>query len=284
MPNWLFGIILGIVQGVSEWLPISSKTQIIIASSILYPALPLDQAYAFGLFLEAGTFVAAFYYFRKEVWMVLKALVGRGDEEGRELLKYLVVVTAITAVLGVAIFKSVLTAVSETSPGSVFGVPMIVLGCVLIGDSILIRVAKGRFVPKKGLGDLNMKDLVVIGIAQGIAALPGVSRSGATVSAMLLLGIRPEESFRLSFLALIPASIGATAVTILFSNTQISSVISTVTVPVIGVAILISILIGVFAIRALLRIAGSSRIALLTLALGLLAVFSGVTTLVSGVG
>ena len=284
MSNWLFGIFLGIVQGVSEWLPISSKTQIIIASSFLYPALPLGQAYAFGLFLEAGTFVAAFYYFRKEVWMVLKALVGRGGEQGRQLLKYLVVVTAITAVLGVVIFKAVLTAVSETTPGSVFGVPMIVLGCVLIGDSILIRLAKGRFVPKKGIGDLKMKDLVVIGIAQGVAALPGVSRSGATVSAMLLLGIRPDESFRLSFLALIPASIGATAVTLLFSNTQINSVVSTVTAPVIAVAILISILIGVVFIRTLLRIAGSSRIALLTLTLGLLAVFSGVTTLISGAG
>jgi undecaprenyl-diphosphatase len=284
LTNWLFGIVLGIVQGVSEWLPISSKTQIIIASSFLYPALPLGQAYAFGLFLEAGTFVAAFYYFRKEVWIVLKAVIGRGGETGRQLLKYLVVVTAITAVLGVAIYKTVLAAVSETAPGSVFGFPMIILGCVLIGDSILIRLAKGRFVPTKGIADLRMKDLVIIGIAQGIAAFPGVSRSGATVSAMLLLGIKPEESFRLSFLALIPASIGATAVTILFSDVQINSVVSTVTAPVIAVAILLSILIGVVFIRILLRVAGSSRIALLTFALGLLAIFSGVSTLLSGAG
>jgi len=284
LTNWLLGVILGIVQGVSEWLPISSKTQIIVASSYLFPGLPLSEAYAFGLFLEVGTFFAALLYFRREVWTVLKALVGRGGEEGRLLLKYLVVVTAITAVLGVVIYKTVLTAVSETSPGSVFGLPMVVLGCVLIGDAVLITISRGRYVPTKGLKDLRIRDLVIIGIAQGIAALPGVSRSGATVSVMLLLGVKPGESFRLSFLALIPASIGATGVTVLLSRTDISAVVGTVTLPVILLAIMITVLIGVVFIRVLLRAAGSSKIALLTFVLGVLAVLSGVATLFTGAG
>jgi len=284
LTNWLFGVILGVVQGVSEWLPISSKTQIIIASSYLYPGLPLTQAYAFGLFLEAGTFFAALIYFRREVWTVLKALVGRGGDEGRLLLKYLVVVTAITAVIGVVIYKTVLTAVSETSPGSVFGYPMVALGCILIGDAILITLSRGRYSPTKGLKDLRMRDMVIIGIAQGIAALPGVSRSGATVSVMLLLGIKPGESFRLSFLALIPASVGATGVTVLLSRAAIDAVVGTVTLPVILLAILITVLIGVVFIRVLLRAAGSSKIALLTFILGTLAMISGALTLLTGAG
>jgi undecaprenyl-diphosphatase len=278
------GIILGVVQGVSEWLPISSKTQIIIASSYLYPSLPLAQAYAFGLFLEVGTFFAALFYFRKEVWLVLKAIVGKGGEEGRLLLKYLLVVTAITALLGVVIFKTVLEVVSEVSPGSAFGLPMTVLGCILIGDAVLIRLAKGRYTPRKGIGELSLRDLVIIGLAQGISALPGVSRSGATVSAMLLLGVKPEESFRLSFLALIPASVGATAVTVLLSKGDISSVLSTVTPPVILVAILVTIVVGVLFIRILLRVASSSRIALLTAVLGILAILSGVASILTGAG
>ncbi len=282
MTNWLYGVLLGVVQGISEWLPISSKTQVIIASSFLYPSLPLSQAYAFGLFLEIGTFFAALLYFRREVWMVLKSLVGRGTDEGRLLLKFLVVVTAITAVIGVVIYKTVLEAVSETSPGSVFGIPMIVLGCILIGDAVLIRFARGKYVPHRGLGDLSLRDYIVIGVAQGIAALPGVSRSGATVSIMLLLGIRPNESFRLSFLALIPASVGATAVTVLLSGSDISSVMSTVTVPVIAVAVLLTVAIGVLFIGVLLKAAGSSKIALLTFALGVLAIFSGLTSLLTG--
>ncbi len=279
MSNWLLGVVLGIVQGVSEWLPISSKTQVIIASTFLF-GLNFSEAYAFGLFLEAGTFIAATYYFRREVWGVLRALVGKGDEEGRRLLKFLVVVTSFTAIVGVVIYKFV----SEAISGPVLGVPMIVLGSILIGDGILISLAKGRFVPKKGLKDLRTKELVLLGIVQGIAALPGVSRSGATVSAMLLLGINPQDSFKLSFLALIPASAGAAGVTVLLSNLQIGSVVSIVGAPVILIAILLSAVIGVVFIRILLRVAGSRRIPLLTISLGVLAIFSGVTSLLTGAG
>jgi undecaprenyl-diphosphatase len=280
LTNWLLGIVLGVVQGVSEWLPVSSKTQIIIASSYLLPSLGITQAYAFGLFLELGTFFAALFYFRWETWLVLKALVGHGNEEGRMLLKYLVVLTLITAGIGVVIYKTVLDAIS----GLAVGVPMLVLGCILIGDAVLIRLARGRFVPKKRVQELSFKDLIVVGLAQGLAALPGVSRSGATISAMLLLGIKPEDSFRLSFLALIPASVGAAAVTVLLSHDQINSVVRTVTLPVVAVAVLVSVFIGVVFIRILLNAARSGKIALLTFALGALAILSGLASLLKGAG
>jgi ABC-type branched-subunit amino acid transport system permease subunit len=206
------------------------------------------------------------FYFRREVLMVLKALAGRGGEEGRLLLKFLVVVTAITAVIGVSIYKLVGEATSGHAPA--LGIPMIALGCVLIGDALLIGFARGRYVPRKNLGDLTWTDIVIVGIAQGIAALPGVSRSGATVSAMLLLGVKPEDSFRLSFLALIPASVGAAGVTVLFSGADLSAVITTVSLPVVFLAIVVTMLIGVVFIGVLLKVAGSRNIVLLTLALG----------------
>lgn len=279
MSNWLLGIVLGVVQGVSEWLPISSKTQVIIASTFLF-GLGIRDAYALGLFLEAGTFIAATYYFRKEVWGVLKSLARRGDEEGRILLKFLVVVTLLTAIVGVAIYVTALSSIS----GPVVGVPMLVLGCILIGDAVIITLAKGRATPTKGLADLSIRDFAIIGVVQGIAALPGVSRSGVTVSAMLLLGINPRDSFRLSFLALIPASVGAAGVTVLFSEVNVGSALSTIGLPAILIAIVISIIIGVFFIGLLLRVAGSQKIALLTAALGVLAIVSGVASIVTGAG
>jgi undecaprenyl-diphosphatase len=279
MSNWLLGVLLGVVQGISEWLPISSKTQVIIVSNLLF-GLSFTQGYALGLFLEAGTFIAAVYYFRKEVWKVLRALVGKGDAEGRTLLKFLVVVTAITAVIGVAIYKSV----SESYSGPVLGIPMIALGCVLIGDAILISLARSKYEPTKGLNDLSLKELVAIGIAQGVAAFPGVSRSGITVSSMLLLGINPRDSFRLSFLALIPASIGAAGVTLVLSPHQISTAIDAVGVSVILVAILTAVLVGIASIRILLRVAGSKNIALLTASLGVLAIASGIASILVGAG
>lgn len=162
------------------------------------------------------------------------------------------------------------------------GIPMIILGCVLVGDGILITLARGRRTPTRSLADLRNRDMVIIGIAQGIAAFPGVSRSGATVSAMLLMGIKPEESFRLSFLALIPASIGAAGVTVLLPGANIGSVVDILTLPAILLAITIAALVGLVFIRALLKVAGSKRIALLTFVLGALAIFSGITSIYFG--
>jgi undecaprenyl-diphosphatase len=277
MTNWFLGLVLGVVQGVSEWLPISSKTQVIFASNFLF-GLSFTQGYALGLFLEVGTFAAAAYYFRKEVLMVLKALVGKGDDEGRLLLKFLAVVTFFTALIGVAIYATV----SETISGPVLGIPMILLGCVLIGDGILISLAKGRYAPTKGLRDLSLRDFAIIGIVQAVAAFPGVSRSGVTVSSMLLLGINPRDSFKLSFLALIPASIGAAGVTALLTQDQLTSAVSTIGIPVILLSILVTVMIGVVFIRTLLRFAGSQKIAGLAIALGALAIFSGVASILVG--
>ena len=267
------------MQGISEWLPISSKTQVIIASNFLF-GLSFTQGYALGLFLEAGTFFAALFYFRGEVWNVLKALVGKGDAEGRMLLKFLVIVTIITAILGVVIYKSV----SASYSGPVLGIPMIFLGCVLIGDGILISLAKYRQAPTKALKDLSLRDLLLVGFAQGVSAFPGVSRSGVTVSSMLLLGVSPKESFRLSFLALIPASIGAAGVTLLFSPSQVSTAINAAGASVILVSILVTVLIGITSIRILLKAAGSRRIALLAITLGVLAISSGVVSILIGAG
>ncbi|HUI85972.1 MAG TPA: undecaprenyl-diphosphate phosphatase [Nitrososphaerales archaeon] len=279
MTNWLLGILLGLVQGISEWLPVSSKTQIIIVSTYVYH-FPFTQAYAFGLFLEAGSFVAAVVFFRSEVLRVLKALVGRGDEEGRLLLKFLVVVTLVTALIGVGIYALI----AENATGPVLGVPMVLLGLILIGDGAVIHFARGRQNPRKGLKDLTMRDLLLVGVAQGIAALPGVSRSGVTVSAMLLLGINPRESFRLSFLALIPSSIGAALVTVILSNLQISSAISAITPPVLLLALVVTVAVGLVLIRVLLRAASSPRITILVVGLGVLAILSGVVTILTGFG
>ena len=279
MVNWLLGIVIGLVQGISEWLPISSKTQIIFASTYFF-SLSFDDAYALGLFMEVGTFFAALFYFRREVWRVVKALVGSGDEESRLMLKFLVVVTVVTAILGVAIYKTV----SSTVTGPVLGAPMIALGCVLIADGVLIKVARGRYTPKKGIKELKMRDLLIVGVAQGIAAFPGVSRSGATVSALLLLGVRPDESFRLSFMALIPASIGATLTTVLLTHMQIRSALATVGYSSIFVAILVTVMVGVGFIRVLLKAADSNKIVILTVTLGALAIFSGVASFLVGAG
>jgi len=273
----LAGVTLGVVQGVSEWLPISSKTQIIIVSTLVF-GLTFSEGYALGLFLEFGTFFAAVVYFWRELLLVLKALVGRGGPAGRLLLKYLLVVTIITGVMGVVIYKGV----ESLNLGSAIGAPMLALGAVLILDGLFIRYSRARTKPSKSLNDMSLRDLLIIGFAQGLAAFPGVSRSGVTVSTMLILGTDPKESFRLSFIALIPAALGATLVTLLFSSTPVVTGNGVLSIPVIAVAVLVTFVVGSLMIRWLLRVAASRRITTLVFVLGILAILSGLVGIIFG--
>jgi undecaprenyl-diphosphatase len=274
----LVGILIGVVQGISEWLPISSKTQILIISTYLLN-LNFSQAYALGLFMEGGTFIAALIYFRKEVYQTLLSLVGKGGKEGRLLLKYLVVVTVVTAIVAIPIYKFI-----SSINGPVIGVPMIVLGILLIVDGVLIKISKNKQSAKKELANLSIMDFVLIGIAQGISALPGVSRSGTTVSAMLFLNIKPEEAFRLSFFALILSSIGATAVTVIFSKPQLNSVFAVFPITDLIIAAIVSIGISLVLIRALITSAKSSKITNLVFLLGAIAIIAGIIGVIFAVG
>lgn len=275
----VISLILGIVQGISEWLPISSKTQIMIASTFLLH-LNFSQAYALGLFLEGGTFLAAVIYFRKELYKVIRALFARSDTQGRLLLKYLFVVTVVTAIIAVPIYKLI----SSLITGPEIGIPMIALGIILLVDWLLLKFSKGRHALNRSLADLSLVDLILIGIAQGISALPGVSRSGTTISAMLLLKVKPDEAFRLSFFALILASIGATLVTLLFSPPELSSVEASLPALYIGIAMILSTVISLVFMDALIKFAKSSRVTTLVFLLGVIAILSGLISLAAGVG
>ncbi len=275
------GIILGIVQGISEWLPISSKTQVMLATTLLYH-LPLGQAYAIGLFLEAGTVLAAIIYFRREIYGLLKALVGKGTSEYNKLLRYMVIVTVITGIIGVVIYKFVETNVT----GYALGIPMVVLGILLIADGMLVRSARKRPTAHSGKTIHGMKSLemAAVGIVQGISAFPGISRSGITVSSLLFMGFNPEEAFRLSFLVGIPATVGATLVTILFSSVPITTTLSQIGYFTIAVAILSSLLLSLFLIDILIKFAGRNLITKIVFILGIIAILSGIITALTGIG
>src|SRR5258708_12476764 len=107
--NELYAIILGLVQGISEWLPISSKTQILFASTLLF-SLPLAVAYAFGLFMEIGSVGSAVVYFRRDIRSLFK---------DRRLVVYLIVVTVFTGLVGPPLYfltANVLTTTPSTTP------------------------------------------------------------------------------------------------------------------------------------------------------------------------
>jgi undecaprenyl-diphosphatase len=281
MSNIIVGIILGIVQGISEWLPISSKTQVLVASTYLLH-LNFQQAYSFGLFMEVGTILAAIIYFRREMVSLIRAITMRGSHEENRLLIYVVVATVITAIIATPLY---LYADSITEVP--IGIPMLIIGAVLIIDAIVIRYSRKRkshATNTRKLKDLKIRDYAIVGIAQGIAALPGVSRSGMTTSFMLLMKIEPDEAFRLSFIVGIFASAGAFALTMLASHANLSSALSSVGTIGLVVAIATATIISLLLIDFLLKVAGRSEIVYLTAALGILAIIGGVMAMVFATG
>lgn len=263
MVNILASILLGLVQGISEWLPISSKTQVLFASYALF-GLPIAAGYAFGLFLEIGSLGSAITYFRRDIVALF---------HDRRLLVYLVVVTIFTGIIGAPLFYLTDLYLTHTSP--FIGLPMIALGVVLLLVGFYIRYS--RALPKiSGLEQMKIKHYIIVGIAQGIAALPGVSRSGMTVSTMLVMGVKQEQAFRLSYLAYIPASLGAFAASLFLSRHEVNSDIQAVTPLGLVIAILTALLIGLVTISYLLKFAKTKNIWVLDIALGVIALALGI--------
>ncbi len=146
----IYSAIIGIIQGVSEWLPISSKTQIIVSSSYLLK-LSFQQAYTFGLFMEIGTIIAAVAYFRKELIEMIQVLLGSKDKAHRKLLVYVVVVTLITGIIGAPLYL-----VADSINGIAIGIPMLIVGLVLIADAAFIRYSRKR--REKGMNSRKLEN------------------------------------------------------------------------------------------------------------------------------
>ncbi|HUJ85054.1 MAG TPA: undecaprenyl-diphosphate phosphatase [Candidatus Acidoferrales bacterium] len=276
----LYSFIIGVIQGVSEWLPISSKTQIIVSSSYLLK-LSFDQAYTFGLFMEIGTLFAAVIYFRSELANLIRVLLGSKDKGHRKLFWYVLVVTVITGLIGAPLYL-----IADSITGIAVGIPMLIIGVVLLVDAALIKYSKDRQIKGmalRKLENLTVKDYLIVGIVQGIAALPGVSRSGITTSAMLLLNVEPDEAFRLSFIAGIFAALAAFGLTVVATGSNVGASIAAIGVTGLIVAIITSTVVSLFLIDFLIKVAGKRKITYLTAALGIIAIASGMLYLVLGI-
>ena len=230
--------------------------------------------------MEVGTIIAAVVYFRKDLVEMIQVLFGSKNEEHRKLLIYVVVVTIITGIIAVPLYL-----VADSISGIALGIPMIIVGIVLFADAALIRYSRKKRekgINSRKLENLSLKDYVLIGIVQGISALPGVSRSGTTTSAMLLLDVEADEAFRLSFVAGIFASIGAFGLTLVASKSNVSAAVAGIGLAGLAVAIIVATIVSLFLIDFLIKVAGKSKIIYLITALGIIATASGLLYLVFG--
>ncbi len=193
----LEALFLGLVQGFTEWLPVSSSGHLVIFQALLNVTVPSE----FDIVIMAGTIAALILYFRKKILALFTGIMA--GEQAALRYAVLIIVSGIpTGIIGFAgreFFKSL------------FGQPVGV-SILLVVTGIFLFIASAQ---KKQTGELTVKSAVLIGVAQGIAVAPGISRSGSTIGTAILLGIKPKDAAEFSFLIGIPAMIIASVLTFL---------------------------------------------------------------------
>jgi undecaprenyl-diphosphatase len=196
-------ITLGIVQGVAEWLPISSEGMIVLVKAWFFPdASGIEALISNALFLHLGTFLAALIYFRQDVLKIFLSIFNwkTAEKSDRNIVSFLFISTAISGAVGFALLK-MLVGIEEKIALWGAGVTFVVGVLLLVTGVLQLVASKGS---KRTEIDIKPQDSVILGLVQGFAILPGLSRSGLTVSALLLDKFNEETTLRLSFLMSLP--------------------------------------------------------------------------------
>ena len=204
-------IVLGLIQGLTEFLPVSSSGHLELAKTILGDTSVPQESLTFTVVLHFATALSTLVIFRKEVIEIFKGLFQfKWNEQTQFSLK--IIASMIPAVIVGLLFEEQLEAF--------FGGKILLVGAMLLVTAILLLLAdKAKKTDKK----VSFTNAVIIGISQAIAMLPGISRSGATISTSVLLGVDRTKAARFSFLMVVPLIIGKVAKDLMSGEINFSS-------------------------------------------------------------
>ncbi len=241
-------LLLGIIQGITEWIPVSSQGVVALVSTWIDDAGPSD-AIAIALWLHAGTALSAAIAMRGEITSMIRDSIappGHPERSRRVApVKFLGLSTLVTAIIGVPLFL-VLGEIADLLGSAA----MLLIGLAMIATAFTIRC--GLWQGERGRDDVTPRDAIIAGIAQALAVIPGLSRTGLTVAVLLARDCSHREAVVLSVLMGIPASLGAGLLAVSTSDTigGWPAVLALVTAAIVGTV----------AIRAIL--AWASRVSL----------------------
>ena len=189
-------IVLGIIQGLTEFLPVSSSGHLELTKAILGDTSVPEESLTFTVVLHFATALSTLVIFRNEVLEILKGLFQfKWNNQTKFSLK--IIISMIPAVIVGLLFEEQLA--------SFFGGQILLVGVMLLLTSVLLQLAdKAKHTNKK----VSFSNAVIIGVSQAIAMLPGISRSGATISTSVLLGVDRTKAARFSFLMVVPLIFG----------------------------------------------------------------------------
>jgi len=204
-------IVLGIIQGLTEFLPVSSSGHLELGKAILGDTSLPEESLLFTVVLHFATALSTLVVFRKDVFEILKGLLSfKWNEETQFSLK--IIISMLPAVIVGLLFEEQLEAL--------FGGNILFVGFMLLITALLLWLAdKAKDTGKK----VSYKNAFVIGVAQAIAMLPGISRSGATISTSVLLGNDKTKAARFSFLMVVPLIFGKIAKDLMSGELMASS-------------------------------------------------------------
>ncbi len=239
-------IILGIVQGLTEFLPISSSAHLVIVPYLLDWQIPLSEAFVFDVLVQLGTLASVIIFFARDLWEIIRdwfrGILHRSPFEtsNSRLGWYLIIASIPAGLLGITIKEQV---------EAVFNNPVLT-AALLYGTAILLLIAEKIGKRKRGMETMRWADAVWIGIFQAISIFPGISRSGSTISGGMIRNFDRPGATRFSFLMSIPVMLAAGLLGTL-DLIKIPSVTSFL--PVMAVGFLTAGVVGYLCIRWLLR-------------------------------
>ena len=239
MPLLLIAIILGIVEGVTEFLPVSSTGHLILATELL--GFDADKWAAFNVIIQLGAILAIVVLYWRTFWAVLEGLFKREPMSWRFVRNVLIGFLP-SAILGILLLKYIEALLGDPKVVAV----MLILGGIAI---ILIeRLAKRSDVV--GVSEMPVKTAIGIGIAQCLAMVPGVSRSGATIMGALSLGVERRTAAEFSFFLAIPTMLGATTLELVKHHHEMFAGAHGVGTGTVAVGLVVSFLVALVVVRA----------------------------------
>jgi len=241
----LQSIILGIIQGLTEFIPISSSAHLVITPYLLRWHIPTQEGFIFDILVQLGTLLAVIIYFRKELYQIIASMISgllrrHPLQDPMARLGWLLVLATIPALIAGLLFKDQLEAV--------FSSPQAAVG-FLVGTAILLVIAELAGRRSRTLETVTWLDALIVGVFQVISLFPGISRSGSTIAGGMLRNFDRPAAARFSFLMSVPVMIGAGALAVvdLFQAPNFGSQL-----PTLIVGFIVAAIVGFLAIRWLL--------------------------------
>ncbi|MDY6958050.1 MAG: undecaprenyl-diphosphate phosphatase [Halobacteriota archaeon] len=248
--NIIQAILLGLLQGITEWLPISSEGQSVLFM-MNYLRLDPQSALSVAIFLHIGTSLAVLLKFRSEFISMLNLR--------SNLFRIVFISTLSTAITGLPLYIVIKSSFNSGELAT------LMIGVLLIVTGILLMSPKEK--GYKDIDEVSTRDLVILGLAQGFSILPGISRSGTTIATLLLSGVNQKSALVISFLISVPVVLGAAFLDIISSSSM-----SLIGIEIAIVMVITAFVVGYLMMDLLLRFAEKVNFSIFCITLGVITI------------